>query len=210
MSKSSNASPPRTRAYHHGNLKDALLEAALAVIERDGYESLSMRSLAQEAGVSSAAPYRHFADRSALLAAAACVGYEELRALHGQAMAARGDAVSRLRLAMRSFLDFSQRRRGLFQLMYSDYLRQQVASEALAGLEADVFRDVSLSMAQAVPGLDERSLRLRMAAFWATLYGHAVVRQHGLLRPYMKEGLSDDEIDEAVFAAALGPVAPRG
>lgn len=52
--------------YHHGDLRRALIEAALAVVEQAGAEAVSLRELAEQAGVSRAAPYRHFADRDEL------------------------------------------------------------------------------------------------------------------------------------------------
>ena len=54
-------------SYHHGDLRAALIKAATAEIEHGGYENLSLRELADSVGVSRGAPYRHFADRRALL-----------------------------------------------------------------------------------------------------------------------------------------------
>lgn len=66
------------RAYHHGDLRKTLLDAAVKHIEREGTEGLSLRALAREAGVSPTAPYRHFDSRQALLAALATEGFHEL------------------------------------------------------------------------------------------------------------------------------------
>ena len=70
MSTSSNA------PYHHGNLRQALLEAALTILERDGEAGLGLRDLARAVGVSAAAPYRHFDSRAALLEALAVTGFQ--------------------------------------------------------------------------------------------------------------------------------------
>ncbi|MCP5433541.1 MAG: TetR/AcrR family transcriptional regulator [Alphaproteobacteria bacterium] len=64
--------------YHHGNLKAALLEAAGIILETEGLEELSLRAAARRAGVSQTAPYRHFADREALLVAVAMEGFHML------------------------------------------------------------------------------------------------------------------------------------
>ena len=61
--------PKKGEAYHHGDLRQSLLKAALRHLETAGPETLSLRELAQELGVSQAAPYRHFKDRDALIAA---------------------------------------------------------------------------------------------------------------------------------------------
>lgn len=63
-------------AYHHGNLRDSLLTAALKFLEKNPLEKLSLRTLAMKAGVSQAAPYRHFTDRNAVLAAISQQGFE--------------------------------------------------------------------------------------------------------------------------------------
>lgn len=65
-------------AYHHGDLRRAVIDAAVAVITRDGTEALSLRDLARRLGVSHQAPYRHFADKHALLAAIADEGFARL------------------------------------------------------------------------------------------------------------------------------------
>lgn len=70
-------STPAT-AYHHGDLRAALLRAAGKLLEKEGLASLSLREVARRAGVSHNAPYRHFADRNALLAALAAEGFQQL------------------------------------------------------------------------------------------------------------------------------------
>src|ERR1700751_1415552 len=64
--------------YHHGDLPAALVRAAMELLEESGEAELSLRGVAPRAGVSPAAPYRHYADREALISAVAAVGYREL------------------------------------------------------------------------------------------------------------------------------------
>jgi AcrR family transcriptional regulator len=71
--------PEDAKSYHHGDLRSALVTAALDVLERDGPEALSLRALARSVGVSPMAPYHHFPDRTALLAAVATAGFERLQ-----------------------------------------------------------------------------------------------------------------------------------
>src|SRR6266581_1440101 len=77
MSTSTDGDRP-ARPYHHGNLRPALLAEALRVLEEGDVASLSLRDLARRLSVSHAAPYRHFADKDALLAAIAQQGFELL------------------------------------------------------------------------------------------------------------------------------------
>jgi AcrR family transcriptional regulator len=69
---------PRKKTYHHGDLKNALIEAGADILAKDGVSGLSLRKVAQKAGVSHTAPYAHFADKQALIAAISTDGYRRL------------------------------------------------------------------------------------------------------------------------------------
>jgi AcrR family transcriptional regulator len=110
-------------SYHHGDLHAALVNAAAVEIERGGYESLSLRELAESVGVSRTAPYRHFADRRALLAAVALDGFERLTAIYRRAMGSGNNPRDRLAAAGRGYLRFAAERPQMFRLMFvSDLL----------------------------------------------------------------------------------------
>ena len=71
------------KSYHHGNLKQELIDCACRLCERDGYTKLSIRTLAKESGVSQTAPYRHFETKEALYASVAQDGFNKLsKAIH--------------------------------------------------------------------------------------------------------------------------------
>ncbi len=72
--------PARRARYHHGNLREALIEATLRLIEEDGADNVTVRAAARRAGVSSGAPFRHFPSRAALMAAAAEEAQRRFRA----------------------------------------------------------------------------------------------------------------------------------
>src|SRR3990172_5080540 len=87
--------PRRTPAtYHHGDLRAALLKAALQILRTRGLAALSLREVARKAGVSHQAPYHHFATRGHLLAALAAEGFNQLGDELDRIQAAAGDAVS--------------------------------------------------------------------------------------------------------------------
>jgi len=69
---------PKKTQYHHGDLKNALIEAGIEILSKDGVGALSLRSVARRAGVSHAAPYAHFTDKQALIAAISTEGYRKL------------------------------------------------------------------------------------------------------------------------------------
>jgi AcrR family transcriptional regulator len=78
LSKMPMASHSTRETYHHGNLRSALIEAGMRLLRDHGVADLSLRAVAKAAGVSHAAPYRHFRDKSGLLSAIVTVGFEEL------------------------------------------------------------------------------------------------------------------------------------
>jgi AcrR family transcriptional regulator len=68
------------KTYHHGDLKNALIAAGIEILAQEGAHALSLRKVAQKAGVSHAAPYAHFADKQALIAAISTAGYQKVQA----------------------------------------------------------------------------------------------------------------------------------
>jgi AcrR family transcriptional regulator len=117
--------------YHHGALKQALVDRAFRVLERDGLDSLSLRGLAEASGVSKTAPYRHFADKRDLLVTLAAEGFRELaetleEALHEHQGVPDGGTVPEppgttreIRALYRAYGQFALRRPALYRLMFS-------------------------------------------------------------------------------------------
>lgn len=108
--------------YHHGALFDSLLDAAGAVLEADGLEALSLREVARRAGVSTAAPYHHFADKQALLVALAIDGFGDLEAALVRTTAKVKSSRARLQAVADGYLRFAKQRPALYQLMFSPLL----------------------------------------------------------------------------------------
>jgi AcrR family transcriptional regulator len=107
------------RAYHHGNLRAALLAEAERTLREQGVDHLSLRDLARQAGVSHAAPRRHFADRQALLDAVAEAGFLRLGDEMRAAIDAAGDHYeARLRAAATAYVRFATEDAALLELMY--------------------------------------------------------------------------------------------
>ncbi|HSN90738.1 MAG TPA: helix-turn-helix domain-containing protein, partial [Anaeromyxobacteraceae bacterium] len=111
------ARKPRGR-YHHGELRRALLDGALAVIERDGVSALSLRDLARRLGVSHAAPAHHFTDKMALLAEIAREGFERFGAALGAAAEASPDDDTRLVEIGRAYVGFALAHPATFRVMF--------------------------------------------------------------------------------------------
>ena len=190
-------------AYHHGDLRAALLKAAAAKIERSGYENLSLRELAESLGVSRAAPYRHFADRRALLAALAAEGFDDLTAIHRKAIAGGRTPQARLAAAGRGYLAFAAERPQLFRLMFvSDLLSAGAASPdavliRAAGESYQVFEDM---VAATLDDPNDSAVKAATIAIMSTTYGFALLRMGDRLKPFMYGGLTQGQLIDAVLS----------
>lgn len=108
--------------YHHGDLRQALLDAAVGLIAAHGVHGLSLREAARQVGVSHAAPYRHFADKEALLFAIAEQGFEWLAAAGEAAMAGVEDPRARLNAYGVAYVRFAYEHPVHFRVMFTEEL----------------------------------------------------------------------------------------
>ena len=141
------------RTYHHGQLGPALRESARAILEAEGLEGLSLRSVARRAGVSHAAPYRHYPSREALLADLACEGIAELRGEFTQAAAAPGDRHERIVRFATVYLRFAIRHPGLVRLMFGAEFRNRGSFAALCEATSGLTDDLGRALADPAAGL---------------------------------------------------------
>lgn len=170
------------RPYHHGDLRRALIDEALAAIERDGPSAVSLRDLARRVGVSHAAPGHHFADKTGLLTAIATEGFEMLAAELWAAFERTG---SFLEVGV-AYVGFAVNHRAHFEVMFRPELlrgddpalaaARQRSREALYGPLGGVPLDT---------GAD--AMRAGVAA-WALVHGLATLYLDGNLPP----ALGDD------------------
>jgi AcrR family transcriptional regulator len=108
----------KSRPYHHGNLQEVLLEAAISLISEVGPAGFTLREVARRAEVSHNAPYRHFRDKGALLAEVAAQGYKELAKAMTQAADRQEDALEALKQAGLAYVSFALRRPEHFTVMF--------------------------------------------------------------------------------------------
>jgi len=116
--------------YHHGNLREALLDRAAQVIAEQGVEAISLRALARDLGVSHAAPSRHFADRRALLCELAKQGFRRSAdAMAAGAEQAGDDPVARYRALGRSYVRFARENPSYFRAINHPEVRSLIDDE---------------------------------------------------------------------------------
>jgi len=125
----------RAKPYHHGNLREALLQSAIRLIAEVGPTAFTLREVARLAGVSHNAPYRHFQDKGALLAAVATQGYGELTDAMLEAASKESTAVARLKHAGLAYISFALRRPEHFTVMFDAPFPKQTHPEAADAAE---------------------------------------------------------------------------
>lgn len=111
----------KPQSYHHGNLPDALIREALALIDEKGVEGFSMREAARNVGVDPAAAYRHFADKSALLAAVARQGFSRLAREMEHSQQHKVGARERFQSIALTYVNFAASHRSQFRVMFGPY-----------------------------------------------------------------------------------------
>ncbi|MFD2229395.1 TetR/AcrR family transcriptional regulator [Alkalimarinus sediminis] len=112
----------QAQPYHHGNLKQALLDKALDHLRLHGPEKISLRALARDVGVSQTAPYRHFEDKTALLAALATEGFKRLYNVSNFAINIDGTAADALQMSGKAYIHFALDNPELYRLMFGPLL----------------------------------------------------------------------------------------
>lgn len=200
----------RPNQHHHGDLARALREAALLLAVEQGTEGVTLRELARRVGVTHAAAYRHFADRTALLVALAVEGYRLLaRDLAAAAEAGEG-ALERLRLMGLAYVRFALRERGHFAVMFS--LGRPLSGEH-PELDAAVRETIAVLGGAAKEGLARGELQGPSArdigvALWTCAHGFATLvatRQLAARSPQAAEQYFAPLLAQLLQGFAAGP-----
>ncbi|KRA95764.1 hypothetical protein ASD83_19190 [Devosia sp. Root685] len=176
--------------YHHGNLRQALLEAALIILEKDGEAGLGLRDLARAVGVSAAAPYRHFDSRAALLEALAVTGFQRFSA--AMEAVASSDPADPMAAMGKTYVLFALSNANLFRLMFSPQLKK----DGRPGLR--MAADAAFDTLRHLVGGDMQTGRIKALAAWAKVHGLSILLLDGQI------ALRAGEDTEALIAEIIG------
>ena len=164
------------RGYHHGNLREALIRAAVDLIAQKGPAGFSFADAARAAGVSSAAPYRHYRDRDALIADVALRGFEKFEAALTAAWdGGRPDPLSAFERIGRAYLNFARSEPAYYAAMFEAGLPPDASLELRqAGQRAfDVLRNAAETLCALIPGAARPPAMMVALHVWATTHGIA-------------------------------------
>jgi AcrR family transcriptional regulator len=170
------SSPAVRSAYHHGDLRRSLVDAATTAAEELGADKVSVREVARRAGVSHAAAYHHFTDKNDLLRAVALEAFGELRSRMASASEASG-LVEALAGAARAYLTFARERPAAFRFMWARELcMPDGMDDPLADAQRGLAADVDSVLEAHADELDRTGdPRLGMLATWSIVHGFATI-----------------------------------
>jgi AcrR family transcriptional regulator len=189
------------RPYHHGNLREALLRAAEKALETNGVQSISLRELSRQLGVSHGSPRRHFAGRQALLDALAIRGFEQFDEALGRAAGKRGQEFkSRLTKFARAYVGFALKHPALLSLMFEAKHRPDAPRELLEASEkAFAHGPTAFAEAQAagevIPGDPARLALIVVSA----LLGLISISTGGKIRGVSLDRVTGEIIDRMIL-----------
>ena len=179
----------RADRYHHGDLSRSLLQEALRTIEKGGVASLTLRSVGEKLGVSRTALYRHFADKSALLAAVATEGFRTLRLQTLEAWETQGGGRKGFEAMGAAYVRFAVAHPSHYRVMFGGYVREAAPESDLATEGAGAFQVlVDAIVAQQKQGRLRSDTPLALAQYiWATVHGIAMLAIDGQLKQPIEE-----------------------
>jgi AcrR family transcriptional regulator len=162
--------------YHHGDLRTALVDVAIDLIAERGLRRFSLAEGSRRLGVTVAAPYRHFADRDALLAAVAVRGLEVFADMVAHEVGEAESAEQRLAAMARAYVRFAAEQRPLFETLYSSGIDKRRYPELRRAYEpVDSFRSLVAEICEG----DPEATDALAGSLEATAHGYAALLAHG-------------------------------
>ena len=200
--------------YHHGALRDALLQAAERVLERDGLAGLTLRAVAREAGVSHAAPTHHFGDLTGLLSELAAIGFRMFNAAMAAANNSETHPLMKGMASAKAYVAFAQAHPGMYGLMFRnerlDMTRPSLHEAATASF-AGLARGVGAGRQEKISGEALEALSLDQAAAiaraWSLVHGFTSLLLDGRLKDILHRLPEGTGVDQLLHAMLLSTVA---
>lgn len=197
--------------YHHGALREALLQAAERVLERDGLGGLTLRAVAREAGVSHAAPTHHFGDLTGLVSELAAVGFRQFNATMAISSDAATTPLERALARPKAYVAYAQAHPGMYGIMFRterlDYSRpslHEAAEASFAGLAGAVGAMRREQISRDTMTLDQAAA---IARAWSMVHGFTMLLLDGRLADILGR-LPKGTTPEQLLDAMLRSMAP--
>jgi len=177
--------------YHHGDLKNALIKAGVEILSKEGIEGLSLRKVAQRAGVSHSAPYSHFPDKQSLIAAISTEGFNQLYAeLDAAVLAYPKSPKKQLQQGALAYLQFALNNTDTFKIMFSGVLEKEKEYLAFVEISHKTFQRV-VDVVRACQGagiMRATSPEMMAVAAWGQVHGIVSLALEGQISHTVLDG----------------------
>jgi AcrR family transcriptional regulator len=209
------------RPYHHGDLRRAIVAAAIDILRETQSLDFSLRELARRAGVSHNAPYKHFAEKRELLAAVSTAGFEQLTRRMSGELARHTTPRAQLFAMLRAYVQHGVDNPALYQLMFGRYLSgpddgrpaiERAAAENTKALLTSVIIEGALGSAIPDTLRNERKIAGAILACWSLVHGLTMLLADGLVGPRKKADALGDSVVQGLLdgLASKLPALPAG
>jgi AcrR family transcriptional regulator len=180
-----------SQPYHHGDLRHALIAAAIEILEIDGIGALSLRAVARRAGVSQTAPYRHFRNKEALLAAVAAEGFRGLIRHMSERAEGAADPATRVTAIGVGYVAFATRHPAQLRLMFGPEIQSKPDHPELIGVAREAYAMLSGTIAERLALDDAATVDPVIAtlASWSMVHGLALLLVDRQINPNMTGGV---------------------
>ena len=171
-----------TNSYHHGDLKNALIQAGVEILAKDGLRGLSLRKVAKRAGVSHAAPYAHFADKQALIAAISTEGFKQLHTqIEAVVSTQSNDPTNLLIETAWTYVQFALNEPDRFKLMFSSVLAKEKDYPDFVTASQDNFRQLIevVNICQQAEIVKSGPAELVAVSVWGAVHGLVMLLLEG-------------------------------
>jgi AcrR family transcriptional regulator len=204
------ASAKTETPYHHGALREALLQAAERVLERDGLAGLTLRAVAREAGVSHAAPTHHFGDLTGLVSELAAIGFRQFNAAMVSACDAATTPLERVLARPKAYVAYAQAHPGMYGLMFRterlDYSRPSLHEAAEASF-AGLANAIGAMRQEQISG-DALTLNqgAAIARAWSMVHGFTMLLLDGRLADILErlpEGTTAEQLLQVMLTSPM-------
>jgi len=194
--------------YHHGDLKNALIKAGVEILSKEGIDGLSLRKVAQRAGVSHSAPYSHFPDKQSLIAAISTEGFNQLYSeLDAAVLANSKNPKKQLQQGALAYLQFALKNTDTFKIMFSGALEMEKEYPAFVEISHRTFQRVVdvVKACQEAGVMRATSAEMLAVTVWGQVHGIVSLALEGQISHSV---LDDHEIHDVVAFAVEQMILP--